>query len=131
MKVELESLEKVSVKFDKSAFRPSKVTCTTCKKGMKKSEIIINLDQNMTITLQGFECDTCKRKYLSLEEATKLDKAFVLIRMIENDFKMTRALSFDGDNFTFRIPKEFTHDVQKRKIEIVPLGAKKFCATVE
>ena len=49
---------------------------------------------------------------------------------LENNFKMTRKLSYDGDNYTFRIPKEFTHDVTKKKIEIIPLGSREFRAFV-
>ncbi len=60
-----------------------------------------------------------------------MDKALIFSRALQRDFKMERSLSFDGDNYTFRIPKEFTQHVNKRKIEITPLGAKEFCAVVE
>lgn len=49
---------------------------------------------------------------------------------MRSEFKLERSLSFDGDNFIFRIPKEFTHDVRKRKVEIMPLGAKQFCVSI-
>ena len=81
--------------------------------------------------LEGFECPKCNKRYLGLEEARKLDKAMMFNRALNMDFKMERKLSFDGDNYTFRVPKEFTHDIHKRKIEITPLGAKGFCANVE
>ncbi len=43
---------------------------------------------------------------------------------------MERSLSFDGDNYTFRVPKEFTRKVKKKKIEIIPLGSDQFCGTI-
>ena len=98
---------------------------------MKRAEIEINLDSGFNIKLSGFECSKCKKRELGLEEAKKLDKALIVSRIMKNDFRMERSLSFDGDNFTFRIPKEFTHDVHKKKVEIMPLGANQFCASIE
>jgi hypothetical protein len=124
-----EDLEDVEFSIDKQAFKPEIIHCSSCNLQMKKTEIEINID-SVRINLLGFECPKCKKKYLGLEEAAKLDRAMIISRIMKNEFKMERSLSFDGDNFTFRIPKEFTHDVQKKKIEIIPLGAKQFCATV-
>lgn len=129
-KINLDGLENVKFKIEKGAFNPRTLTCSECNIKMKRTGIEINLG-DVNIKLLGFECPECKKRYLGLEEAKKLDKAMIISQIMKNDFKLERSLSFDGDNFTFRIPKEFTHDVKKRKIEILPLGAKQFCASIQ
>ena len=130
-KLALEELGEVSFEVDKKAFKPRFLRCSKCNLTMKKRELEIQVGEDIIIRIKGFECGKCGRQYLGLEDSKKLDKAMVLGRALKKDFKMTRNLSFDGDNYTFRIPKEFTHDVSKKKIEIVPLGAKEFCAVIE
>jgi len=125
------SLENSSFKVEKRAFLPRTLTCTHCDMKMKPSKMEVKLENDVFIKLGGFECPRCKKRNIGLEEARKLDRAMVISRVMSKDFKMRRNLSFDGDNYTFRIPKEFIHDVHKRTIEIVPLGAKEFCAIVE
>ena len=129
--LKLENLEEVKFKIEKSAFEPKTLTCSKCNIKMDKKEIEIHLDGGIYIRLNGFECPKCKKEYLGLEESKKLDKAMMLSRMMDNHFKMERSLSFDGDNLTFRIPKEFTSSVHKKKIEIMPLGAEQFCAYIK
>ncbi|MFH1510613.1 MAG: hypothetical protein ABIF10_02890 [Candidatus Woesearchaeota archaeon] len=128
-KMDLAKLEAASFKIGKDAFSPKVLSC--CGNKMRKTAIEISLSNDILIKVNGFECNKCRKKYLGLEEAKKLDKALIVSRVLEKDFRMKRSLSFDGDNYTFRIPKEFTHNVRKNKIEILPLGAKEFCATVE
>ena len=91
----------------------------------------IQIDEYIYIKLKGFECKKCGKNYLGLEQSKKLDNAMMISRTVKKDFKITRKLSFDGDNYIFRIPKEFTQGVNKRKVEIIPLGSKEFCAVVE
>ncbi len=129
--IDLDALERVDVKIPVQAFKPEIIHCSICNKEMKKSQLEIEIDTQLYLRLEGFECPQCHKRYLGLEEAKKLDKAFVFKRAMGKDFKMERSLSFDGDNYTFRIPKEFTQQIHKRKIEITPLGAAEFCATVE
>lgn len=133
-KTKFEDLEDVKFKIEKGAFKPKTLTCSKCHIKMKKSEIDINLMGNVSIGISGFECPKCKKRYLGLEEATKLDKAMIMSRFIRSDkkeFQMERSISFDGDNWTMRIPKEFTHEVHKKKVGILPLGAKQFCISIE
>ena len=130
-KSNFEELEDVEFKIGNEAFKPKTLTCSKCDIQMKKSEIEINLEGDISIKVLGFECPKCKKRYLGLEEAKKLDKALIISRLVSEDFKMERSLSFDGDNFIFRVPKEFTHDVHKKKVDIIPLGAKQFCALVK
>ena len=128
-KLDLDKLEKADFEIDKKAFTPEVLTC--CNGKMKRAEIEVKLQNSVFIKIKGFECSKCRKRSLGLEEATKLDRALIVSRMMNRDFKMRRSLSFDGDNYTFRIPKEFTHDLHKKKIEIVPLGAREFCAMVK
>lgn len=129
--VDLDKLEEVKFEIDKDAFRPKVLHCSKCNTRMKKTELEVQVDDKIYLKMEGFECPNCKKKYLGLEEATKLDRAMAFSRALNKDFKMERTLSFDGDNYIFRIPKEFTRQINKRKIEIVPLGAKEFCAVIE
>lgn len=129
--IDFDALEEVQVKIGPNAFQPSVLSCSLCKIKMKRTELEVQLDDQLSLRLNGFECSKCHKKYLGLEEAKKMDKALIFNRALNRDFKMERNLSFDGDNYTFRIPKEFTQHVNKRKIEIIPLGAKEFCALVE
>ena len=130
-KTKLEELETVNFTIKKRAFEPETLRCSKCNQKMRKSDIEMSLEGGVGIKLSGFECPKCRKRYLGLNEARKLDKAVVISRFMKDDFKIERSLSYDGDNFTFRIPKEFTHDVSKRKVEIMPLGAKQFCVSIE
>ena len=120
----------MQLKIEKQAFEPSSLTCSKCQIEMKKTEMDINLEGGIFIKLSGFECSKCKKRYLGLGESRKLDKAMILSRIEKGGFKMERSLSFDGDNYTFRVPKDLTHNVHKKKIEIMPLGAGDFIASV-
>ena len=129
--IDIEKLENAEFEIDKEAFAPKTLHCSNCNIEMKKTEIEVQLDNNIFAKLNGFECHKCKKKYLGLEESKKLDKGMILSRALNKPFKMTRKLSFDGDNYILRIPKEFTHNLINKEIEIVPLGDKEFCASVE
>ncbi|MBN1157433.1 hypothetical protein JXA85_07460 [Candidatus Woesearchaeota archaeon] len=130
-KLNLDELEEAKFKIDESAFKPRELTCSKCNTKMKNTEIEVALESGVFVKVNGFECTKCKKKYFGLDEARKLDRAMVLNRLLSKNFKMERNLSFDGDNWTFRIPKEFAHFVHDKKIEIVPLGAGEFCASVK
>jgi hypothetical protein len=130
-KINLEELEEVHVEIDKAAFTPEKLHCSACGCPMKKTETDMTLDQNLYVKLHGFACKKCDKQFLGLEEAKKLDKFMLLNAAMKPGYKVKRKLSFDGDNYLFRVPKELTQGVKKKEIEIVPLGAKSFCAVVE
>ncbi len=123
--------ELVQVEIEPTAFQPAELHCSSCKRKMKKMPTDINIEKELFIRLNSFICRTCGKTYLDLEEAKKLDRAMTFHRLLKGGFTLERSLSFDGDNYIFRIPKEFTHHVKKRKVEITPLGEKEFCAVVE
>jgi hypothetical protein len=129
--LDLDKLEEVQFDIDKDAFSPNIMHCSTCNCKMNASEIEVTIDSNIYIKLNGFICPTCNKQYLGLEEAKKMDKIMTLSRAMKPGYKLTRKLSFDGDNYIFRVPKELTQNIKKKEIEIVPLGAKSFCAVVE
>ena len=128
--LKLDKLKKATFELEKRALDPKEVHCPKCHVAMRPTEIEVPIDEHIYIRLQGFECPKGHRKSLGLQEAKKLDKAMLFSRAMNKDYKIERNLSFDGDNYLFRIPKEFTQNINKKKIEIVPLGAKEFCATV-
>lgn len=130
-KINFDGLEEATFAIDKDAGNPKEMTCSNCHQSMEHSGMEVALEGGVSIQLTGFECHQCRKKYLGLEEAKKLDRAFIVSRVLKNDFVMERSLSFDGHNWTFRVPKEFTHQVHKKKIEIIPLGSKQFCASIE
>ena len=62
---------------------------------------------------------------LGLDEAKKLDRALVMNRiMSEKSFGFKRKLSYDGDNFIFRLPNELTKGRKHKEIEIIPLESR-------
>ena len=62
---------------------------------------------------------------LGLDEAKKLDKALVLNRIVsKSSFGFKRKLSFDGDNYTFRLPTELTQNLKNKEIMITPLESR-------
>lgn len=129
--VDLEKLEPAQFEIAPEALAPKVLHCAVCRGKMHHTELEVPLGDFLYLRVAGFECAKCEKSYVGLTEAQKFDRAMMLRRAFQRDFKMERSLSFDGDNYTFRIPKEFTQKVQKRKIEIIPLGAKEFCASVE
>lgn len=124
MKKELDfdKLEDVKVTFGKEAFAPRVMYCDKCDIKMKGAEIEINISENVKVKLNAFRCHKCKEEALSLEEAKKLDKALIVSRLLSEDFSFSfkRRLSFDGNNYIFRLPNELTKG-KHTEVRIVPL----------
>ncbi|MDD9953422.1 MAG: hypothetical protein OXR66_03735 [Candidatus Woesearchaeota archaeon] len=125
--IDLEKLEGVDVEFSKDAFT-SKGT-TYCGKDNRKMKLVAKnypLSGGITLTIKVFRCPKCKRELLGFDEAQKLDTALEVKRALEKtSFSFTRKLSFDGDNFTLRLPKELTKGLKKRQVAITPLAKRK------
>ena len=130
-KHKIEELEEVQFNIDEEAYAPEAVNCSLCSIKMREKIVDVQLDEGMYIRVHGFECPQCKKQYLSLTESKKLNKALLFKRALTGSFKIQRNLSFDGDNYILRIPKEFTNKIRKRKVEIIPLGLNDFRAIVE
>ncbi len=129
--IDFEKMEDANFEIEKEAFRPKSLICSKCHSKMKRNEIEISIGDSVSVKAFGFECSRCKKRYLGLEESRKLDKGLILSRLLRENFKIERSISFDGDNWTMRIPKEFSQNVQKKKAEIIPLGGKQFCVSIE
>ena len=85
-------------------------------------------NSSIYVRLGVFRCSKCNREYLDFEESKKLDKALQISRMMDNSsYKIKRSLSFDGDNYLFRIPVEMTRNTGKKKnVDMIPLSSKEF-----
>lgn len=129
--IDFDELKDAQFHIEEGAFQPKTLTCSQCGSKAKKNQIEVVVGNDVSVRANGFECEKCGKQYLGLEEAKKLDKAMIVSRILRNDFKMERAISYDGDNWTMRIPKEFASDIHKKKAEIIPLGARQFCVSIE
>ena len=124
----LDKLEEVKFKAAKDAGKPKTVTCSKCNIKMQKAELTIDLDSGIGIKLVGFECSKCKKRYLGLDESKKLDKAMIMARLMNHDnYKIRKSLSFDGDNYIFRIPIDIARSLGKKpSADMVPLSSTDF-----
>ena len=124
--LDIEKLENVEFEFDKNAFKTEMMHCDKCNINMEKVNIEMNLlDSPLSIKLKVFRCHKCNKEYLNFEEAKKLDKALVLLRLMSYDsYKIKKSLSFDGDNYIFRIPAEISKNFGKGSYaEMTPLSS--------
>ena len=122
MKQKQESLEQVKVTFGKNAFAPKVMYCSKDNIRMKRVSVDMPVSEFIKVKLNIFRCPKCKEEGMGLDEAKKLDKALILNRLIEKKaFKFKRKLSFDGDNYTFRLPSELTQNLKHKEVEITPI----------
>lgn len=124
--LDLEKLEDVKVTFGKDAFTPKVSYCGTDGAKMKKVNIEMPVSEYIKVSLNIFRCPKCKKERLGLDEAEKLDKALVMSRLISDNhsFSFKRKLSFDGDNYIFRLPSELTKGKRPKEVEVIPLESK-------
>lgn len=118
----LEKLENVNITFGKQAFAPKVMYCDKCDIKMKKVDVDMTVSSYIKAKVTVFRCPKCKEEMLGLDEAKKLDRALVINRLLSQDetFSFKRRLSFDGDNYIFRLPSELTKG-KHTEITIVPL----------
>jgi hypothetical protein len=129
--VNLDALEVEHFHVRKGAFNPAVVHCEQCGRRLPLRDLDVNVGGGISVRLHGFKCPKCGTEYLGLQEAAKLDRAKLIHHSTSKGFRLSRRISFDGDNYTLRIPKELTKNVKKRRIEITPLGANEFLARME
>ena len=124
--IDFEKLEKAEFDFDKNAFKAKIVHCDNCNKKMNKIATEMDLpNSSLSIKLNVFKCSKCNKEYIDFGEAKKLDKALVLLRLMNYDsYKIKRSLSFDGDNYIFRIPAEMSKNLGKKPFaEMTPISS--------
>lgn len=129
MKNELnfEKLEDANFTFGKEAFRAKSLYCDRCSKKMNIVKIEMDFpDSSMSLKIDVFKCDSCKKEYLNFEEAKKLDKALIISRLMSEDrYRIKKSLSFDGNNYIFRIPVDIARNLGKNpNVEMVPISSK-------
>lgn len=125
--LDIEKLEDAKVTFDKEAFRAKLMHCDTCSRVMKQIKIEMGMpDSFLSVRLNVFRCTKCKKEYLNFEEARKLDRALLVSRLMRYDnYKIRKSLSFDGDNYIFRIPVDVTRNLGKNPhADMIPLSSK-------
>lgn len=125
--LDIEKLEDAKVTFDKEAFRAKLMRCDTCSRVMKQIKIEMGMpDSFLSVRLNVFRCTKCKKEYLNFEEARKLDRALLVSRLMTYDnYKIRKSLSFDGDNYIFRIPVDVTRNLGKNPhADMIPLSSK-------
>lgn len=132
--IDIESLEEAHFTFDKDAFKAKEMHCDLCKKKMNLVNTEIDIpNSHLSVKLKAFKCEKCKKEYLNFEEADKLGKALQVSRLIgDKSYKIRRALSFDGDNYLFRVPVEMARNLGKKPhVDMIPLSSKDFIVHIE
>ncbi len=125
--LDIERLEDAKFTFGKDAFKSKSLHCDSCNNIMNQEMIEIEIpNSSLSIKLNAFRCTRCKKEYLNFEEAKKLDRALILSRLMHNDsYKIKKPLSFDGDNYIFRIPVTMARKLGKKpSVEMTPLSSR-------
>lgn len=132
--LDIEGLEEVHFTFDKDAFKAKEFHCDVCKRKMNLVNTEIEIpNTSIIVKLKAFKCDKCKKEYLNFEEADKLGKALQISKLMDgSSYKITRALSFDGNNYLFRIPVEIARNLGKKPhVDMIPLSSQDFIIHLE
>lgn len=125
MKKTQERQQEVKVTFGKDAFAPKVMYCARDKAKMKRVLIEMPVSDFIKVKLNIFRCPRCEEEGMGIDEAKKLDRALMLNRLISKKaVKFKRKLSFDGDNYTFRLPSELTQNLKRKEVEIMPLESR-------
>ncbi len=132
--LDLEKLKSVRFTFHKDAFRARKMYCDGCNRKMRLEETMMTLpDGFVSVRLKVFKCGKCRKEYLNFEEAKKLGHALALSKaMRQEGYKIRKSLSFDGDNYVFRIPVDITRNLGKNPhADLVPLSSKELLIHID
>jgi len=132
--MDIEGLEEAHFTFGKDAFKAKEFHCDICKEKMDLVNTEMDIPNSpIKVKLNVFKCNKCKKEYLNFEEADKLGKALQVSKFMENSsYKIRRSLSFDGDNYIFRVPIEIARNLGKKPyVEMVPLSSKDFIIHLE
>jgi len=129
--VDFSAMQPVEFILEKGALSPKTAACPRCGRRLKLQELDAAVDSSISMRAKCFHCRTCGIRFFGLRDSSRLQRARSVAHAVEKGFALQRRLSFDGDNYTFRVPKELTRNVKKRRIHITPLGPNKFLATVE
>ncbi|MBI4209948.1 MAG: hypothetical protein HY544_00380 [Candidatus Diapherotrites archaeon] len=82
------------------------VNCCSKKTILANKKLSINA---IEFSYSVWQCSKCKKEYLDSEQAKRLEKFWMLEKVMENrSIRMERAMNFDGKTFFFRFPKEIS-----------------------
>ena len=112
--------QEIKATFGKQAFAPKVMHCIKCDKRMQKSKLEIDVGSGIKVEIRGFKCIECGKESFGLDEAKKLDRALILKKILAKNFLFRRKLSFDGNNYMFRLPHELTQG-KHREVKILPI----------
>jgi len=95
----------VEFKIDKDAFKgPFKCCGTETEKIKKKISI-----KGIGLSYDSWICHKCKREYLDSEQAKRLEKIWVVEKILnEKLISVEKNVNFDGKTFFVRFPVEMT-----------------------
>lgn len=97
--------EKADFEIDKDAFKGPFSCCNKKTKKIKKKLSIRGMD----FDYEAWYCDKCKKEFLDSEQAERLEKLWIIEKLLKDDLiTVERNMNFDGKTFFFRFPMEFT-----------------------
>ena|SRR3989338_1432365 len=123
--------ETFKVKFDKNAFFPKSMTCMYDNSRMKVLNKEFQISDDLLTHYRSFKCPKCKREAFGLGDAARLEDAEILKKVLsKTEFSFNRKVSFDGDNYLLRFPKELTKNMKIKEVNIAPIRKNKFMLTL-
>ena len=119
--------EEIKVQISKGAFKSNELHCDNCNKKMDKIFIDTEIpNTSLTIHLEAFRCEKCKKEYLNGDQADKLDRALAISKAIDKKgIIYERAGNFDGSNVFVRFPAQMIKG-NNIKAEILPISTTEF-----
>jgi len=103
--MEEDLVEEVEFEIDKKAFDGPFRCCGIETKKIKKKISIKGIELNYEVWV----CSKCKKEYLDNEQARRLEKIWVIEKILnEKLISVERNVNFDGKTFFVRFPIEMT-----------------------
>ena len=82
-------------------------------------EVKFKIDE---FTHNVWQCKTCKKEYVDLEQAKRYEKFLIVKKLLEeNLITIERNMNYDGRTYFFRFPKELTKNLHKEDLVDIKL----------
>ncbi len=110
--------EEVQFKIDKDSFRgPFKCHGKKTRLVEKKMS-----HHGIDFTYSAWCCMKCRKEYLDFEQAARLEKFWVIKKLLEDNLiAIERNMNFDGRSCFFRLPKEMAKGLHKGDVAGIKL----------
>lgn len=109
-KIIQKKMKRVYFEIDKEAFKGPFTCCNKKTKIMNKKIICKGFEFNYDV----WYCDKCKKEYLDSEQAKRLERFWMIERLLKNELiSMERHMNYDGKTYFFRFPKELSKKFNK------------------